>query len=96
MRAGRREGCGAGETRGVHSVKQLCHEERAQALLVDLRYSATDIVQLREAGEIACSWDWDRDKNCLRQPTTLTGLCVGRSQIERHKDGFVQRQRQQW
>jgi hypothetical protein len=53
MRANRREGCGAGETRGAHSVKQLCHEERAKALLVALGYSATDIVQLREAGEIA-------------------------------------------
>ena len=53
MRADRREGCCAGETIGAHSVKQLCHEESAKALLVDLGYSATDIVQLREAGEIA-------------------------------------------
>ena len=51
MRADRREGCCASETIGAHSVRRLCHEESAKALLVDLGDSAMDIVQLREAGE---------------------------------------------
>jgi hypothetical protein len=49
MRADRREGCCVGETIDA----QLCHEERSKELLVHLGYSATDIVQLREAGELA-------------------------------------------